>query len=340
MANDSPSIPGFQVYRKLGGGSFGNVWAAMWTRGASLCFVAIKVPNSATRADPALMKEFAEEGATLLDLHHPNIVQVYATGRGHGDIPFIAMELAGASLKQYVKNEGLLSRSGLDRCKMCQGIAAGMKYLEEKRLVHRDLAARNVLVAENGQCKIADFGMTRRMVQPNSGCASYYYDVNGYAYVAGNPEGAIPVLWSAPEVLSGRRCTSKSDVWSFGVLIWEVMSSGATPYEWPQQIPGFSAAAPSIRTLQTYLAIGVRLLKPTGCRDNVYALMKDAWAYEPAWRPSFSTILERLQGIIRGWYQQPSALALSLQPRVPMIRGSALAYPKLVGSTVNRYRPY
>uniref|UniRef100_A0A915JDV4 receptor protein-tyrosine kinase n=1 Tax=Romanomermis culicivorax TaxID=13658 RepID=A0A915JDV4_ROMCU len=156
---------------------------------------------------------------------------------------------------------------------MLAGIARGMKYLIEKGYLHRDLAARNVLVDLNLTCKIADFGLSR--------CT----DRTDQTYVTNG--GKIPVRWTAPEAIILRQFTVWSDVWSFGICSWEVMSYGKRPYGvWPNQ-----------QVLQQ-VQNGYRLPKPQNCPDCIYNLMLNCWADKRDERPDFGRICRTLNEIL------------------------------------------
>eukprot|EP00117_Sycon_ciliatum_P015784 scpid105624/ scgid15498/ Fibroblast growth factor receptor 3 len=190
---------------------------------------------------------------------------------------------------------------------MCVDIVRGMEYLESKRLVHRDLAARNVLVTNDGLCKVADFGMTRRMIKPAGyACPArndeFVFSTMTYAYVVGNPDGAVPLLWSAPEVLSGSPSTTKSDVWSFGVVLWEVLSLGAGPYYAEldaicRSICGPPTQQSVVHAMNQYLRGGSRLPRPEWCEADLYAVMQETWDLDPDARPTFANLQVKMEGL-------------------------------------------
>lgn len=158
---------------------------------------------------------------------------------------------------------------------MLRGIAAGMQYLAEMNYVHRDLAARNVLVNANLVCKIADFGLSREIESATEGA----YTTRG---------GKIPVRWTAPEAIAFRKFTSASDVWSFGIVCWEVMSYGERPYwNWSNQ--------EVIKSIER----GYRLPAPMDCSEAVHQLMLDCWQKDRSHRPQFTTIVKTLDKLIR-----------------------------------------
>ncbi|XP_058012613.1 tyrosine-protein kinase Fes/Fps isoform X6 [Ahaetulla prasina] len=250
--------------QRIGQGNFGEVFSG-FLRGSNTP-VAVKfcretLPNE-------LKARFLQEAGILKQYSHPNIVRLIGVCTQKQPI-YIVMELVkGGDFLTFLRNERA-QLTAKELLKMMEDAAAGMEYLASKHCIHRDLAARNCLVTESNTLKISDFGMSREQVD------GIYSSTSGMKQ--------IPVKWTAPEALSYGRYSSESDVWSFGILLWEAFSLGATPY----------ANMSNQQTRET-VEKGIRLHAPDQCPEEVYQLMLKCWEYEPQKRPSFSTILQDL----------------------------------------------
>uniref|UniRef100_A0A8C7X858 non-specific protein-tyrosine kinase n=1 Tax=Oryzias sinensis TaxID=183150 RepID=A0A8C7X858_9TELE len=263
----------FKLYKKLGEGNFGEVWEALWVKENKK--VAIKTLKQGMDAND----EFVKEVHALKNLHHPRLIQLLAMC-SRGEPVYIVTELMSkGSLKSYLackSAEGhMLSSAHL--IYMSGQISEGMAYLEDRNIVHRDLAARNILVGDDLVCKVADFGLARiiRVIQFLLPWLLFR-------------NTKIPVRWTAPEAALHQRFSVKSDVWSFGVLLYEMMSRGKMPYE---------GSFLFNKEVMTILTSGYRLACPTRCPENIYKIMMDCWAAEPSKRPSFHALHSQLDAI-------------------------------------------
>ncbi|XP_073861800.1 tyrosine-protein kinase Srms isoform X5 [Macaca fascicularis] len=256
----------FALGRKLGEGYFGEVWEGLWLGSLP---VAIKVIKSADMK----LADLAKEIQTLKGLRHERLIRLHAVCSGGEPVYIVTELMRKGNLQVFLGSpEGRALRLPPLLGFACQ-VAEGMNYLEGQRIVHRDLAARNVLVDDGLACKVADFGLARLLkddiYSPSSG-------------------SKIPVKWTAPEAASYRVFSQKSDVWSFGVLLYEVFTYGQCPYE----------GMTNHETLQQIMR-GYRLPRPAACPAEVYVLMLECWRSSPEERPSFATLWEKLHAIHR-----------------------------------------
>lgn len=159
-----------------------------------------------------------------------------------------------------------------DLVKFSYHIAKGMEYVASKGIIHRDLASRNILVSKEKICKVADFGFARRITDD---CA--------YQFTTGH---LVPVKWMAPEALAGK-FTSKSDVFSLGILMWEIVTLGATPYEYMTS-----------EEVMQRVKSGGRLERPAHCKDEFYNIMSQCWRQDPNERPTFKQLALQLEKLI------------------------------------------
>lgn len=207
----------------------------------------------------------------LKQYDHPNIVKLIGVCTQKQPIYIIMELIQGGDFLSFLRTEGpsLIPKMLV---KMTENVASGMEYLESKKCIHRDLAARNCLVAEGNVVKISDFGMSR---QEDDG-----------VYSAEGGLRQIPVKWTAPEALNYGRYTTESDVWSFGILLWETFSMGMTPYT-------------SMTNQQTREEVekGYRMPAPHGCPIEISRIMNSCWQYDPRNRPSFKKLRIDLNAI-------------------------------------------
>ncbi|XP_067553367.1 tyrosine-protein kinase Fes/Fps isoform X3 [Pseudorca crassidens] len=252
---------------QIGQGNFGEVFSGRLRADNTL----VAVKSCRETLPPDLKAKFLQEARILKQYSHPNIVRLIGVCTQKQPI-YIVMELVqGGDFLTFLRTEGARLRVKT-LLQMVGDAAAGMEYLESKCCIHRDLAARNCLVTEKNVLKISDFGMSRE-------------EADGI-YAASGGLRQVPVKWTAPEALNYGRYSSESDVWSFGILLWETFSLGASPY-------------PNLSNQQTreFVEKGGRLPCPELCPDAVFRLMEQCWASEPGQRPSFSTIYQELQSI-------------------------------------------
>uniref|UniRef100_A0A8C9ZI65 Tyrosine-protein kinase n=1 Tax=Sander lucioperca TaxID=283035 RepID=A0A8C9ZI65_SANLU len=228
--------------QELGSGQFGLVLEGRW-RGKR---VAVKMIREECMSD----EEFKEEARVMMRLSHCKLVQLYGVRTHCSPMCLVFEFMENGCLSDYLRaRKGRLSQDTM--LGMCLDVSEGMAYLELSNFLHRDLAARNCLVSKNNEVKISDFGMTRFVLDDqytSSQCSKF------------------PVKWSAPEVIKYCKFSSKSDVWSFGVLMWEVYNEGRLPYE-------NRTNGEVVESLNS----GLRLLKPRLAPDAVHQLMEWCW---------------------------------------------------------------
>lgn len=217
-------------------------------------------------------RDFLQEAKLLANFDHPNIVHLIGICLDRGSTLLVMELMLGGDLIRYMqentpKPNAPDNLTFDDLLKICLDIVNGCCYLEENKYIHRDLAARNCLVSsqkkEERVVKLADFGLAR--------------DIYKGSYYKKQTDSPVPLKWMAPECLSEQKFTTMSDVWSFGVLIWEVMSFC--------QVKPYGNVEPWF--MGDYLAGGKRLSQPEMCSDDVYRLMRDCWQFDPEKRPTF-----------------------------------------------------
>ncbi|KAM9651157.1 proto-oncogene tyrosine-protein kinase receptor Ret isoform 8-T8 [Trichechus inunguis] len=295
-----PEDPKWEFPRKnlvlgktLGEGEFGKVVKATAFRlkgKAGYTTVAVKMLKE--NASPSELRDLLSEFNLLKQVNHPHVIKLHGACSQDGPLFLIVEYAKYGSLRgflresrkvgpSYVGSGGSRSSSYLDNpderaltmgdlISFAWQISRGMQYLAEMKLVHRDLAARNVLVAEGRKMKISDFGLSRDVYEEDS-------------YVK-RSKGRIPVKWMAIESLFDHIYTTQSDVWSFGVLLWEIVTLGGNPY------PGIPP-----ERLFNLLKTGYRMERPDNCSEEMYSLMLQCWKQEPDKRPVFADISKDLE---------------------------------------------
>ncbi|XP_048839362.1 tyrosine-protein kinase receptor UFO-like isoform X1 [Brienomyrus brachyistius] len=268
--------------KTLGEGEFGSVMEGLLTQEEFVLKVAVKTMKIAicTRTE---MEDFLREAACMKEFDHQNVMRLIGVclqtveSEGYPSPVVILPYMKHGDLHSYL----LYSRLG--DCpvflpsqmlvKFMTDIARGMEYLSSKSFIHRDLAARNCMLNENMTVCVADFGLSKKIY-------------NGDYYRQGRIS-KMPVKWIAIESLADRVYTTKSDVWSFGVTMWEIATRGQTPY------PGVENSE-----IYDYLRQGNRLKQPPGCLDVIYSLMFSCWLLSPKDRPSFETLRCELEKVL------------------------------------------
>ncbi|XP_011291095.1 activated Cdc42 kinase-like [Musca domestica] len=274
--NNKHIIPAdaISVNKQLGTGEFGIVQQGVWTNGSERIQVAIKcLCRERMQSNPM---EFLKEAAIMHSIEHENIVRLYGVVLATDSLMLVTELAHLRSLLECLKDPGLRV-SFLTVPTLCEfglQICNGMRYLENKRLIHRDLAARNILVFSKNKVKISDFGLSRAL-----GVGKDYYKTNF------NVNLKLPIAWCAPECINYLRFTNASDVWAFGVCLWEMFSYGFQPW----------AALTGLQILEAIDAPNYqRLEQPECCPREYYTLMMKCWQDDPSKRPKFSEIYELL----------------------------------------------
>ncbi|XP_032577378.1 uncharacterized protein LOC6606797 isoform X1 [Drosophila sechellia] len=245
-----------QLRESIGKGEFGDVMLGILRNEK----VAVKMLK-----DEGAVQKFLAEASVMTTLEHDNLVKFIGLVFTSKHLYLVTEYMSKGSLVDYLRSRGRQHITKKDQIIFAYDTASGMEYLEAKKVVHRDLAARNVLISENCVAKVSDFGLARE--------ECYNLDV-----------GKLPIKWTAPEALKNGRFSNKSDMWSFGILLWEIYSFGRVPYP---RIP--------LADVVKHVEVGYKMEAPEGCPPEIYEMMRQAWDLNPAKRPTFAELKVKLQ---------------------------------------------
>ncbi|XP_044855181.1 ephrin type-B receptor 5 isoform X1 [Mauremys mutica] len=337
-----------KIEEVIGSGEFGEVcFGRLKPPGKREYTVAIKTLKSGYTDEQR--REFLSEASIMGQFEHPNVIRLEGVVTKSRPVMIVTEFMENGSLDSFLRisrpvswrcdgdNDETLNGSLWGQCVenllslarspsgrwqregqfsmlqlvgMQRGIAAGMRYLSDMNYVHRDLAARNILVNSNLVCKVSDFGLSRFLED----------DASNPTYT-GALGGKIPIRWTAPEAIQYRKFTSSSDVWSYGIVMWEVMSYGERPY-WDM----------SNQDVINAIDQDYRLPPPPDCPTVLHLLMLDCWQKERVQRPKFEQIVSALDKMIR----KPSALKAtgtgSSRPSQPLLSNSPPDFPSLTSA--------
>ncbi|XP_051027248.1 tyrosine-protein kinase SYK isoform X2 [Acomys russatus] len=252
---------------ELGSGNFGTVKKGYYQMKKVVKTVAVKILKNEAN-DPALKDELLAEANVMQQLDNPYIVRMIGICEAESWMLVMEMAELGPLNKYLQQNRHIKDKNIIE---LVHQVSMGMKYLEECNFVHRDLAARNVLLVTQHYAKISDFGLSKALRADEN-------------YYKAQTHGKWPVKWYAPECINYYKFSSKSDVWSFGVLMWEAFSYGQKPY---RGMKGSEVTA--------MLEKGERMGCPPGCPREMYELMNLCWTYDVENRPGFTAVELRLR---------------------------------------------
>nr|KAG5702262.1 hypothetical protein BaRGS_030617 [Batillaria attramentaria] len=241
------------------------------------------------------LQGFINEALLMKDFDHDHVLGLLGLSEGDRGLPLVVLPfMPRGDLLTYVKDENMEMTVG-DVLRFCTDIASGMEYLAGQKLVHRDLAARNCMLDDDLRVKVADFGLCRDVYEKG-----YYHSDN---------KKKLPIRWMAIESIEKGTYSSKSDVWSLGVVVWELTTRGITPY------PGVEGW-----DILRYLLAGRRLDQPLLCPDPLYALMERCWDEKPIKRPPFHELKQNLESFTKALETPAATNALCLDTKIVIPR--------------------
>ncbi|XP_053177914.1 megakaryocyte-associated tyrosine-protein kinase [Scomber japonicus] len=238
----------------IGEGEFGAVYEGDYM-GQRVAVKTIKCDVTA--------QAFLQETTVMTKLQHKNLVRLLGVIL-HKGLHIVTELMTKGNLVNFLRTRGRSVVNSVKLLRFALDVCEGMEYLESKKLVHRDLAARNVLVSDDSVAKVSDFGLTKDLKVSDS--------------------VKLPIKWTAPEALKKEKFSTKSDVWSYGILLWEIFSYGRQPY--PKM---------SLQEVKARVEGGYRMESPEDCPAGVYSLMRICWEQEPRKRPTFHKLREKLE---------------------------------------------
>ncbi|XP_041695305.1 ephrin type-B receptor 1 [Coregonus clupeaformis] len=284
-----------KIEEVIGAGEFGEVYKGrLKPAGKRELYVAIKTLKAGYVEKQR--RDFLSEASIMGQFDHPNIIRLEGVVTKSRPVMIITEFMENGALDSFLRqNDGQFTVIQL--VGMMRGNAAGMKYLAEMNYVHRDLAARNILVNSNLVCKVSDFGLSR-----------YLQDDTSDPTYTSSLGGKIPVRWTAPEAIAYRKFTSASDVWSYGIVMWEVMSFGERPY-WDM----------SNQDVINAIEQDYRLPPPMDCPTALHQLMLDCWQKDRNARPKFTDIVNTLDKMIRNPTSLKAVATITAVPSQPLL---------------------
>ncbi|XP_033932103.1 ephrin type-A receptor 7 isoform X1 [Pseudochaenichthys georgianus] len=304
-----------KIERVIGAGEFGEVCSGRLKlpgkRDVSVAIKTLKVGYTEKQR-----RDFLCEASIMGQFDHPNVVHLEGVVTRGKPVMIVIECMENGSLDGFLRNhDGQFTVIQL--VGMLRGIAAGMRYLSDMGYIHRDLAARNILVNSNLVCKVSDFGLSRVIDDDPEAVYTTTGKMQDIMNVMFAPAtdlrfteqgGKIPVRWTAPEAIQYRKFTSASDAWSYGIVMWEVMSYGERPY-WDM----------SNQDVIKAIEEGYRLPAPMDCPPGLHQLMLDCWQKDRAERPKFDQIVSILDKMIRNPNTLKTPVGTCTRPISPLL---------------------